>query len=88
MSKSGKYPMGIPGYLPGKNPMSFKLKNRLAEMGNLRTGFGCASLGIEYRSFHALIVQPEPEGLAHSAHHSGEGIRSRDSRPGFRVRVC
>ena len=34
---------------------------------------------IEYRSLHALMVQPEPEGPAYSAHHSGEGIGSRDS---------
>ena len=40
-----------------------------------------------YRNLHALMVQSEPEGPAHSAPHSGEGVGSRDSEPGFRVRV-
>ena len=35
-----------------------------------------------YRELHALMVQPEPEGPAHSEPHSGEGIGSRDSEPG------
>ena len=35
-----------------------------------------------YRNANALMVQPEPEGAAHSAPHSGEGVGSRDSEPG------
>ena len=35
-----------------------------------------------YRNLHALMVQPEPEGPAHSAPHSGEGVGFRDSEPG------
>jgi len=35
-----------------------------------------------YRELHALMVQPEPEGPAHSAPHSGEGVDSRESEPG------
>ena len=37
---------------------------------------------VEYRCSHALTVQPEPEEPTYSAHHSGEDIGSRDSRPG------
>ena len=34
---------------------------------------------IEYRSLHALMVQPEPEGPTHSAPHRSDGVRSMDS---------
>jgi len=35
-----------------------------------------------YRNLHALMVQPAPDGPAHSAPYSGEGVGSRDSEPG------
>ena len=37
---------------------------------------------IAYRTVHALMVQPEPEGPVHSAHRSSEGVGSRDFEPG------
>ena len=40
-----------------------------------------------YRNLHALMVQPAPEGPAHSVLHSGEGVGYRDSEPGVQGQV-
>ena len=41
-----------------------------------------APSGIEYRSLHALMVHPGPEGPTHNARNSSEGIGYEDSEPG------